>query len=241
MTKKGRGWFRHPVEHGLAARGIKTGRKSAAKTVDGKVRYVPWVGKKRDYMLRRYPSPGKFEGGLVIDDYVYQAAGEWGAEYIGDIDVTGFIATPLSGDEPHETGFFEGIERNAEEAGDILTPDEKRFLKNMAGAIVIEDSFGFVNVEYFETKKVFDDEIKWFEKEYENALEEIEEYGEFRAEGAKAPAEMKIFGKQHYFLDPDSASSSKQEADRHAAMLRRDYDMSARVVKHGNMYWVYSK
>jgi hypothetical protein len=170
--KKPVGWRHESARHGLAAKGIKTGNKKEMSMADMDKKGLGfWAGKSRTYYLRKYPHPGKFEGGFAIDPLLYEASLEWGDEVIGEVEY-GHASTPLSGDQPHETGFSEGIEEIAEREGDHLTQEEKAFLKNIAGALVTEDNFGFVDVEYFEGKKEFDQAIVAIEEEWEKFYRE---------------------------------------------------------------------
>jgi hypothetical protein len=94
--------------------------------------------------LRRYEHPGKFEGGLIIDEYVYAASLDGCGETVGD-DEGGESYTSV--DAPLLT----------ETDGDPFTPEELAFLANQAGAIVHESSDGFVGVTYFDDKDAYED------------------------------------------------------------------------------------
>ncbi len=178
-----RGWFGESGRHSLAAKGIRTGRKDRAAKVARNIRKEKemtfaemekmgvrfWAGKDRTYYLRRYPHLGKFEGGYLIDQYIYEMAGEAG-HYIGDIETTG-LATPMKFDPLLVSDVEEAIKKD----GDYLRKEEREFLLGMAGAIVIEDSQGFVDIDYFEDKNELQAAIKKLEKEYEEFYEEHEE------------------------------------------------------------------
>lgn len=93
------------------------------------------------YNLRPYPYPGKFEGGLVIDEYVYSlSVGGSVDEEAGDISEYGLWAGLMYGSllDEHSADEFK------------LSNDEREFLKTRAGAIITEDDLGFVTVKYFE-------------------------------------------------------------------------------------------
>jgi hypothetical protein len=71
--------------------------------------------------LRRYEHAGKFEGGLIIDEYVHAASLDGCGETVGSDD-----------------------------GGESYTSvDEIAFLASQAGAIIYESSDGFVNVTYY--------------------------------------------------------------------------------------------
>lgn len=141
------------MEHGLAAKGIKTKqREMTLKEMEEKnLRF--WAGKNKTWYLRRYPYPGKFEGGFIVDGVVNELAAF--SEGHGDMIDLGYMVYPV------ELG-----QDLAEEPFTIYITDEERdFLKSMAGAFLTENEMGFVDVTYFETKKEFDDAIKELEEE----------------------------------------------------------------------------
>jgi|GEM_PF-6326808 len=121
---------------------------------------------------RPYPFPGKFEGGYVIDEYIYIGTLEgWGDDHLGDVTEVGFFAVRIDfrGDEDA------ALEEIAREHGDTLTDEEREFLRAQKGAILIEDDRGFVSVEYYETRRELDE--RW--KELQKIEKDIwKEYGE---------------------------------------------------------------
>lgn len=90
-------------------------------------------------MLRRIDSPGKFEGGLIIDERLYEVSLNGCCEIAGDDN--GTSATLIDFEGGH------GI------ADDNLTDDERAFLASQAGAILHEDSCGFVHIQYFKSRQ----------------------------------------------------------------------------------------
>lgn len=97
--------------------------------------------------LRRYPHPGKFEGGLLIDQIPYLFALEGGADEEESNPDWGESAQLISG--PITLESYPGIV--SEVSPDGLTPEEIEFLSSHAGCIVHEDTQGFVSVDWYET------------------------------------------------------------------------------------------
>lgn len=96
--------------------------------------------------LRRIDRPGKFEGGLVIDEMLWEASGDWGFnQEFGDVQDFGFYGLQVF--DKDITKDLEGAVRMQK-----LTPDERAFLRKQAGAILTEDNSGFVTVRYYEDK-----------------------------------------------------------------------------------------
>lgn len=93
--------------------------------------------------LRPYPHPGKFEGGLVIDEAVY-GIGCWDEE-AGDVQENGRWYGLLR----------DGIEEAQDDAPE-LTEFEREYLRGVAGAIVSENDQGFVSVDYFDTAEALE-------------------------------------------------------------------------------------
>jgi hypothetical protein len=92
--------------------------------------------------LRRVEAPGKFEGGLVIDQYAYELSLQGCDEEVGEVDALGWY------------GLFRGPLCKADESpavdGERLTDAEVAYMATVAGAIVCEDSpVGFVNVMWY--------------------------------------------------------------------------------------------
>lgn len=95
----------------------------------------------RDANLRPYASPGKFEGGLAIDEYAYALSLEGCDDECGSVAENGVWYGMLTGiGEPAATARID-LE---------LTPDECAYLVNCAGCIVSENDQGFVSVEWYD-------------------------------------------------------------------------------------------
>lgn len=133
-----------------------------------------WAGKTHEWHLRRYPTPGKFEGEPWIASYIWDLSMVGGGG-VGNEQDMGWYADQVDlGPDA-----VDDMEQAAKDAGDPpLTEDEKDFIRHMAGAIAEENDVGFVSVEFFETKDEL--EKKW--KEYEDAEAEFYEAQE-EAEG----------------------------------------------------------
>ncbi len=179
--KKPVGWRKEPARHGLAAKGIKTGNKRGPSLPEYEG-LAFWAGKDRTYFLRKYPDPGKFEGGFFIDQYVYEMAMD--ADVIGEVSLLRLdterrgweygsaSAYATMGKDALE--FIEDALRNSGESWPGLTHDEREFILNMAGVIATETDQGFVDTEYFETKKEFDQAIVNLEDQWEKFYAEQE-------------------------------------------------------------------
>jgi hypothetical protein len=100
-----------------------------------------------EFDLRRVESPGKFEGGLVIDEAIYDLCNSGMSDASeGDVQEHGhayeLVRAPISLDES--------------DAPD-LTPDERAYLRSLGGgAILTENSQGFVSVTYYDTAEAVD-------------------------------------------------------------------------------------
>lgn len=97
-----------------------------------------------EYELRRYGRFGKYEGGLVIDQFVDND--EWFDAREGEADLGGhygLIRGPFTSDQRFVIGTppFE----------ETLTEDERAYLQQIAGAIVLQTSQGFVSVVYYDS------------------------------------------------------------------------------------------
>lgn len=91
--------------------------------------------------LRRYPHPGKFEGGLVIDEVAYQASLHMADDEVSDeFSGASLIRGPIEG-----TGDFPD-----------LNSRERAYLASIAGCIIDEDGQGFVRVEYFDDSELLE-------------------------------------------------------------------------------------
>jgi hypothetical protein len=96
--------------------------------------------------IRRYPHPGKFEGGLLIDEFMWNMALDASDDETGDVDGGQHFArlnAPLSPTPDYMNG-------------EELTEDEHTFILKQAGAIVRTDSQGFVSVTYYATTAELD-------------------------------------------------------------------------------------
>ena len=117
--------------------------------------------------LRKY-GPGKFN--VIVDAYVHGLTlGGWG-DGLGDVENFGYYHVVELGKEG-----LTAIAKEAKAEGDKLTLEEARLIRKSAGAILEEDSQGFVNISYFKTKKALDKAWEKIEREYEKF---DEEYGE---------------------------------------------------------------
>jgi hypothetical protein len=115
--------------------------------------------------LRRYEHPGKFEGGLIIDEYVYAASLDGCGETVGGDDGGESYTTvdgPLLGDDARLPCRADGE----------LSADERAFLASQAGAIIYQDSQGFVSVTYYDDKKTYDDAWAQLVASYDDEYDE---------------------------------------------------------------------
>lgn len=104
---------------------------------------------------------GKFGGGLLIDSFI--GAGDFDEE-IGESEFDSFYGI-LRGD------LVEIARQGAQDEGETLTLAEEKFLKSQAGAIVNENSQGFVDVSYYAD----DEEL---EEAWDEAVETVNEMEE---------------------------------------------------------------
>lgn len=111
---------------------------------------------------------GKFFN--VIDSYVYELSLVAADEELGDVENFGFYAAVKLGPE----ALFD-VGAQAEEDGDELTADEKRYIRESAGAILRVRNDGIVEVEYYDYPEDFRETWLKLEMEYEDWLEK---YGE---------------------------------------------------------------
>lgn len=110
----------------------------------------------RTYELRRYPHPGKYEGGLYIDEVVRDMTLDDNDETTGDAETVGWYGLIRGAIQTEECGqcgcaHIVGFVGDCRNDAHRLDADESPFLSAIAGAIVREDSQGFVSVQYFET------------------------------------------------------------------------------------------
>jgi hypothetical protein len=90
---------------------------------------------------------GKYEGGMLIDSFI--GGGDLDDE-IGESEYDSFYGI-LRGD------LVAAARIGAEDAQESLTPAEERFLNTQAGAIIHENSQGFVDVSYYDTEDELDE------------------------------------------------------------------------------------
>jgi hypothetical protein len=135
--------------------------KPAAECSNAEINTINDLRQKRDRIvaaeLRPY-GPGKFS--TVLDSYVYGVSLDGGTD-----DELGSVS---------ENGHWYGLMRHGHSIFkdhdpllETLTESEGEYLKSCAGAILSEDSQGFVYVEYFATMAELD--AKWAEIEIETA------------------------------------------------------------------------
>ncbi len=122
--------------------------------------------------LRPYPHPGKFEGGLLVDPYVYALTLEGWGDGLGDVSEMGYFWTALGlGPEA-----LKRIRKIAlEEDKETLTREEKGLIQGSYGAIVEETEQGFVDVTYYDTKAELDRKWARIERDVEEFYAETEE------------------------------------------------------------------
>lgn len=123
-----------------------------------------------DYDLRRYEHPGKFEGGLVIDELAYIISLDGGCESISLSEWAVDCYTRVDG--PITAHDVRGVLRDNPDL--FLTEDERKFLVHTAGAIVHEDNNGFVTVDWFDTKKELEEDWTVLEVFAQEMLDEEE-------------------------------------------------------------------
>lgn len=120
-------------------------------------------------------SPGKFEGELRISEFVWDLTLEGFAdEELGDVQDFGYYSLVSLGPEA-----VDDIARAAREANVELTPAERQLIRENSGAIVSEDNYGFVHVEYYDSKKKLDQSWSRLEESYRGFTMEDDELGEF--------------------------------------------------------------
>ena len=105
------------------------------------------------YDLRRYPHPGKFEGGLSIDRFVYDVTSVGADDETGDVSEYGVWYCIIRGPFKLEGAFVDFVPSVYYD----MTPDERAFLASIAGCIVCENDQGFVSVEYHDTVESLED------------------------------------------------------------------------------------
>jgi hypothetical protein len=114
--------------------------------------------------LPRYEHPGKFEGEPRISEFIWDLSLSDGGG-LGDVEGFGYYQQfdlgPSAVDE---------IAAQAKENDVELTVDEKYFIRSNAGAIISEDNNGFVSVEYFWDKDLYERRWRELEFQYERYL-----------------------------------------------------------------------
>lgn len=138
----------------MRRRKVRSSRRRNAHPV------VPRVPNRARGNPRRYPMPGRYEGGLVIDEFVDVMTLQGAAEDEVSVEEGPYYARVALGAESLPL-----IEDIAQSLGETLTDEEKDFIASQAGAIVEVTDTGFVTVTYFDT-----------ERELDAAWEEIEEW-----------------------------------------------------------------
>jgi hypothetical protein len=99
---------------------------------------TPW-----GYNLRKYPHPGKYEGGLMIDEYVHRVSMVGCDDTAGSVQELGWAGL-IRGELAPTQEFLQEFEF-------LFTQEELKFLASVAGAIIEEDDQGFVSVSYFDS------------------------------------------------------------------------------------------
>lgn len=97
--------------------------------------------------LRPYPNPGKFEGGLIIDQLAYTLSLDGADDECGSVEEGcwhGQLCGPFKSD-----GAFADVSATARLDLE-LTADELAYLAECAGCIVTENDQGFVSVQWFD-------------------------------------------------------------------------------------------
>lgn len=94
--------------------------------------------------------PGKFD--TELDAVVYGLVEVGGDEEAGDIETTG-LYTLLTGFTAGDGPFADFTAEQVRE----MTPEERAFIRRQVGAIVLENSDGFVSVFYYDREADLDD------------------------------------------------------------------------------------
>lgn len=106
------------------------------------------------YKLRPYPHPGKYEGETMLTPWLHALSMAGCDDESGDVGMNGWA----------------GIFRGAFHAdppfsdwspGDDLTLDERAYLASVVGAIITEDSQGFVCARFYDAGKAALLEADW--------------------------------------------------------------------------------
>ena len=114
-------------------------------------------------------SPGKFEGELRISEFVWDLSMQgYESAALGDVQDFGYYSLIPLGPEA-----VDDVAKQAREANVELTPAERQFIHENAGAIAREDNNGFVYVQYFDSKKTLNRSWSKLEDEYAHFLERV--------------------------------------------------------------------
>lgn len=96
----------------------------------------------------RMAPPGKFEGGYLLNERVYEASKNRLDDEAGSVEVGAWYGRLDSLEHVDKTD---------------LNDAEKTFLKEHVGAVIREDDQGFVSVHYFKTREELLDEWAFIE------------------------------------------------------------------------------
>lgn len=147
-------------ELGSGKQGLSNSRKFL------KARIHDW--KRRTGMPRANPDgirrSGSSKFGSVIDELFWQLSLDGGPdEELGESESFGWY-----GKMAISPSIIADLDRTAGDAGvEPLNEAEKEYISNHAGAIISEDSQGFVDAVFFKTNREFEGEWRALEKEYE--------------------------------------------------------------------------
>jgi hypothetical protein len=117
-------------------------------------------------MIRSY-GPGKFD--TIVDSYVYEISLDGTDEELGESGGFGYYCTVKLGEDAVRL-----IEENYK-GDNVLTDEERGLIHNSAGAILEENSQGFVSIKYCDTYTELNALWQDIEKDYDTWLND-EEY-----------------------------------------------------------------
>jgi hypothetical protein len=112
--------------------------------------------RRRNAEPTRYKYPGKYEGGLALDEYIHSLSLDGADDEVGDVSTTGWYGLM--------TGPFDPPSESEMREYD-LGPNDVVFLKRQVGAIIHEDDRGFVDVEWYTNKRQLQRDWKAIVKE----------------------------------------------------------------------------
>jgi len=101
-------------------------------------------------MTLRKADVGKFEGGLYIDQYVYEASLDGCDDEIGDVSEQGIWYGKIY---RGTTTIYSMVQEQMKDDDEKLTSEEQEFLADVIGIIISEDDQGFISVDYYESDK----------------------------------------------------------------------------------------